>query len=349
MRVAASSAPVGVPAQPSPSGRPAQAPAPAAPAAASANAAANGASQLRVAQFNVYNMFDDVNNPHNTEEPVIPTEEYRTRLDKIAKAIKTELGSPDVVNLNELENERVLNDLLARPELNGYKGILGDLNDGRGIRTAMLYKADRLKVSKVQNYNPEVKGLDAGWGQIDRSKLWARPPLVVDFALTGATQAGEGVQNITIIGNHFKSKVGGAPYEPRRQAQGEYLGGYVDARRAASPSTPIIVLGDLNATAEDGAYAKLMANDRLYDASVKVRKDSRYTYNYRGRHDQLDHVLVTPDLQGGVMSARIPHFNTPKGTIDKYKLEPETPRGTSDHDPLIVDFDLSKVKAAPAA
>jgi predicted extracellular nuclease len=309
-----------------------------------------GAQQLRVAQFNVYNMFDHVNNPHNTEEPIIPEAEYRARLEKIARTIANELGAPDVVSLNEIDNERVLNDLLARPELNGYAGILGDLNDARGIRTAMIYKGDRLEVAKVENFNPNFDGANSGKGQVDRGKLWARPPLAVDFKLRGVDQAASGVQNLTVVANHFKSKLGGAFHEPRRQAQGEQLGGFVDARRAATPGAAIVVLGDFNATPEDGAYARLTrtadGKERLYDAATKVRKDSRYTYNYRGRHDLLDHVFVTPELGTAITETKIPHFNTPKDS-KKFRLDPTRPDGSSDHDPIVVDLDLSKV-AVPA-
>jgi hypothetical protein len=150
------------------------------------------AGDLRVAQMNMWNLFDTVNDPKTGDDDSTPTpEQYAIKLEKIAKAI-VELGLPDVVSANEIENETVLNDLIARPELRnaGYKVLVQEHNnDERGIRVGVLYKGDRLDVVGVEAPNPTFSFPDGGRGQIDRSLLYARPPLVVDFKLRGAAQA----------------------------------------------------------------------------------------------------------------------------------------------------------------
>ena len=175
-----------------------------------------------------------------------------------------------------------------------------------------------------------------------------RPQLVT---LTGALQAAVGVSQITMIANHFKSKLGGAKPEPRRQAQGAFVGDMVDQRRAANPSVPVIVLGDLNASYQDGAFQKLATradgSQRLADMPMRLDAADRYTYSYRGSHDMLDHLLVTPELEAAATSVHIPHFNTPKDA-PKRAGDATVPDGVSDHDPIVVDFDLSKLGAAHA-
>lgn len=320
-------------------------------ASAATTQAAAGSSLLRVAQFNVWNLFDAHDDPDTRDMSFTP-EQYQQRLTKVARYIKEHLNAPDVLSLNEIEGENVLRDLLATPELKdlGYKSIAGELNDSRGIRVGMIYRTDRVAVDKVEEFNPKVD-IPGGQGQKDPSLLYARAPLAVDFRLTGAGQAANGVQSLTIVTNHFKSKLGGSFHEPRRVAQGELLGGWVDARRGAAPQTPIIVLGDFNALPEDGAYVKLTrgadGKERLYDAAIKVRKDQRYTYRYRGEKNLLDHLFVTPDLKPGIVNTTISHLNTPDDAKD-HRFDPSRLEGTSDHDPIVTEFDLSKVGAASA-
>lgn len=312
------------------------------------------ADKLKVAQLNVWNMFDPDDDP-DTADTVVPEAEYRVRLKKLALTITKELGTPDVISINEIENQRVLDDLLAEPALKklGYRSVIEQNNDGRGIRVALLYRTDRLELKGTEAPNPKMsfKG-DAGRGQIDSSLLYARPPLVADFAVRGAEQAADGAGMITIVSNHFKSKLGGAGPEARRQMQGEYLGGFLDARAAAMPRRAVLVVGDLNATYEDGAYKKLAGRKdgsvRFTDVPMSIPEDDRYTYIYRGQKDMLDHMLVSSGLHDALVGAKIPHVNTAPGARNE-KLNPKVVAGISDHDPIIAEFDLSRIWAAAQA
>lgn len=313
------------------------------------------ASNLRVAQFNLWNFFDTDDDPA-TEDKVLSPQDYKTKLAKVALAIASELGTPDIISLNEIENERVLDDLLQQPAMQaaGYKRIVGDLNDRRGIRVGMLYRDAKLEPVKVSQINPHISLPDPANGQVDPTLLFARAPLIVDFALRGAAQASEGVAQLTVIANHFKSKLGGNGPEARRQAQGQTVGELVDARRAANPNVPIMVLGDLNATYDDGAFKKLAqradGSARLQDVPLSIPSDDRYTYIYRGRKDMLDHMMVTPEWASSLVKARIPHFNTASGAMGDVS-NPKVAAGVSDHDPMVADFDLSKLisKGQPVA
>ena len=149
-----------------------------------------------------------------------------------------------------------------------------------------------------------------------------------------------------MIANHFKSKLGGNGPEARRQAQGQTVGEWVDARRAANPNVPIMVLGDLNATYDDGAFKKLAlrpdGSTRLQDVPMSIPADDRYTFIYRGRKDMLDHMMVTPEWSNALIKAQIPHFNTASGAMNSVS-NPKVAAGVSDHDPTVADFDLSKL------
>ncbi|MCW2924504.1 MAG: putative extracellular nuclease [Thermoleophilia bacterium] len=319
-----------------------------------ASAAAGGSGSLRVAQMNLWNLFDTVNDPKTGDDESTPTkEQYAIKLEKIAKAI-VELGTPDVVSMNEIENETVVKDLLARPELKdaGYQFVVEDLNDERGIRVGMLYKGDRLEKVGVEQPNPKFSFPDGGKGQFDRTLLYARAPLVVDFKLRGAAQAADGAGLLTIAVNHFKSKLGGAAPEARRQMQGQYLGEWLDAREKTKPNAATIVLGDLNSGYGEGAYEKLTKRAdgtmRFRDAPLDVKAEDRYTYIYRGEKDMLDHVLVSDAKKDAITAVKILHVNSPKDA-KKSQWDPSVLAGFSDHDPTIVDFDLGKLMAANKA
>lgn len=310
-----------------------------------------GNGDLRVAQMNMWNLFDTVNDPKTGDDDSTPTpEQYQIKLEKIAEAIVA-LGLPDLVSANEVENETVMNDLIARPELRaaGYKYVIQERNnDERGIRVGVLYKGDKFDVAGVEAPNPKFSFPDGGRGQIDRSLLYARPPLVVDFKVRGAAQANEGAALLTFAVNHFKSKLGGAAPEARRQMQGQYLGEWLDARRATRPGNAVIVIGDLNANHGEGAYEKLAkradGSTRLYDAPLELPLEDRYTYNYRGKLDLLDHVMVDAARKDAITGVDILHVNTTK-EAKKQQWNPDVLPGFSDHDTIVVDFDTKKLLA----
>jgi predicted extracellular nuclease len=321
------------------------------PAVAGAGPGAAAPGNLRIAQMNMWNLFDTVNDPNTGDDDATLTpEQYQIKLEKLARAI-VELGIPDIVSANEIENETVLADLVARPELKsaGYRVLVQETNnDERGIRVGVLYKDSMLEVANVEAPNPKFSFPDGGRGQIDRTLLYARPPLVVDFKLRGAAQAGEGAGLLTLAVNHFKSKLGGDAPEARRQMQGQYLGEWIDARRATNPGNAIVVAGDLNATHADGAYKKLErradGSQRLYDSAMKVRKEDRYTYIYRGQKDLLDHIMVDNSRRDAIVGASILHINTAKDAR-KSQWDPKVLPGYSDHDSMYVDLNVAKLLA----
>lgn len=301
----------------------------------------SGATTVTIGQFNTWNFFDTKDDPH-TADTVYSPEQYAVRLTKLSTLVADALHAPDVLALQEIENEGVLKDVLSAPALAklGYKYVLGQA-DGRGIGNAIIYRTDRVQLASTSQPNPdsdlppEDKGPNA-------NKLFARGPLMATFSRLGGNDAESGAV-FTVIANHFKSKLGGDFYEPRRQAQGAFVGGLVDAARAASPSVPVFVLGDLNATPADGAYAKLTkradGTTRVVDTVDKLADADRYSYIYRGQKDLLDHMMVTPDMVDAVQAVKILHINS--GTKTPQRFEPGTVNGTSDHDPILATIKLA--------
>jgi predicted extracellular nuclease len=300
------------------------------------------APRVTVGQLNAWNVFDTEDDPH-ARDTIYTPEQYRARTVKLAGLIARDMGAPDVVTLQEVENARVLEDLLAMPQLAGlgYRYVMADKADTRGIRNAILYRGTRLVLRSVEEPNPISTLPPEDPSLIGFDRLFARSSMVATFGLAGTGDSRYAA--FTVINNHFKSKLGGDFYEPRRRAQGAFIGGLVDALRGAAPNIPVLVAGDLNATWDDGAYQQLQrrpdGSDRLHDSLAAVPDAERYSYNYRGQLSLLDHLLVTPDLDDAVEGVEILHLNTAKDSAKK-RFNSRTTHGTSDHDPIVARIRL---------
>jgi predicted extracellular nuclease len=302
---------------------------------------------VSLGQFNTWNWFDTVDDPHKIDTVYTP-EQYQARIGKMVLMLRDTLGAPDVLALEEIENAQVLDDILARPELAGlgYRYVLGEFADTRGIRNAVLYRAGKVALDSVTQPNPHTDMTPEDPNLPQGDKLFARAPIEAHFTQLGADGARTGA-HLTVIANHFKSKLGGPMYEPRRVAQGAFVGDLVDAARAAQPGVPVLVLGDLNATPADGAYKALVARPdgtvRAHDTVDSLPLADRYSYIYRKSHDLLDHLMVDPEHVGAVDGVRILHVDS--GSTDKARFVPGTANGISDHDPVLASIHLTPLPA----
>lgn len=312
---------------------------------------------MSMATFNVGNLFDTVDNPNRADKVLTP-EEYQTKLDKLSLALREEMKSPDVIGFQEVENERVLRDLFDRPEMRelGYRVVMRDGNDGRGINNALAYRKDYVHVSKVAQLDNPVVDLGDGGDGMDRSRLFARVPLLVNATYNplgngtgtgGLTEARSGASRVTFIVNHFKSKLGRpGRFDARRAAQGDYVGKYVDSIVAKRPNARVVVMGDFNANDNEGAMQRLKIGAdngvRLIDVDEYIPVEDRFTEIYRGQRNIFDHILVTPNLVPGVRKTRIPHFNA--GMPPSLSKDPTIAEGVSDHDPMLTQISFGKAK-----
>ena len=311
---------------------------------AAAGAGATTPNSVTMATFNVWNWFDTADDPRSRDTIYEPAQ-YQARLVKLAGLIARDLEAPDVLTLQELENATVLDDLLKMPQLAGlgYTYLLSSKADTRGIRNAILYREGKLVLRSLEEPNPVSTLPPEDPTLIGADRLFARASMVATFGLVGATDAKHAA--FTVINNHFKSKLGGEFYEPRRRAQGAFIGGLVDALRGAEPNLPVIVAGDMNATYDDGAYQLIERRgggdgaQRLFDTVRALPDADRYTYVYRKEKNLLDHLMVTPDLRDAVEAVRILHINSGSDSTAK-RFNSRTTHGTSDHDPILARIRL---------
>ena len=117
-----------------------------------------------VAFYNFENLFDTINDPDTYDEEYTPVngwtkKNYKKKLDNLSRVL-IELGtsenqknSPVIIGACEIENRRVLEDLVKHPALinKGYKVVHFDSPDKRGIDVALLYQKKHFKVVSASN------------------------------------------------------------------------------------------------------------------------------------------------------------------------------------------------------
>lgn len=312
--------------------------------------------EYTVATFNVENFFDDIVDRGKTQSrqasSLVSAAELELKLDKLAEAVHDELREPTILGLQEVEKVELLEALAVRSEIETpYGAILVPGPDNRGINVGLMYDRDRVTILESEQLQgcttlspntggPNVPCDSDGDGTDDGNLLFSRPPLQVRLVVSEAGGGGSG-DVVWVIVAHFKSKRGGAEKtEPRRIEQARFLAGAVNNLLAATPGARVIILGDLNDFLDSPTINTLTSAAPLGNLWYQAARGERYSFIFQGRAEVLDHVLITPALAGDFRRIEPIHINA--DFPDSWNQVPETGRRSSDHDPLLVRFGLSR-------
>ena len=294
------------------------------------------ANHLRVATFNVENL---------------RPQDGATKFNALAQAIVGNLGAPDILNLEEVQDNsgatnngvvdasqtlQMLVDAIAAAGGPRYEWRqINPVNNrdggepGGNIRTVFLF--DPARVEFVEGSLSRLTDPNATASN-DGAFQSSRKPLVGSFVFNGET--------ITLVGNHFNSKGGDQPLygptqppvltsEAQRMQQAAIVKAFVDGQLAADPNAKILVLGDLN----DFQFSNplnLLESAGLSTLIETLPLGERYTYNYQGNAHALDHVLASAGLMPQLRGFDVVHMNSE--FIDQI----------SDHDPVIARFFIER-------
>jgi uncharacterized protein len=113
----------------------------------------------------------------------------------------------------------------------------------------------------------------------------------------------------------------------QRVQQAQIVHDFVASILAIDPDSRVIVLGDLN-DFHFSAPVDALKGDILHNLIETLPVERRYTYNYDGNSQVLDHILVSESLQGSLVSFEVLHLNS----------EFDYMRQFSDHDPVLATF-----------
>ena len=153
----------------------------------------------------------------------------------------------------------------------------------------------------------------------------SRKPLAGEFAFRGRT--------VIVVANHWNSKGGDNPLFGRFQPPVAVTGGqraghagavadFVEDTFALQPDANVVVAGDLNDFHYSVPVGKLTATG-MVDLPATLPDAERYTYDFEGNSQVLDHVVISPAINARGLVYDVVHVNS------------EFADQVSDHDPQV--------------
>jgi predicted extracellular nuclease len=309
-------------------------------------------SQLTIGSFNVENL-----------APTDPVSKFQA----LGAQVANNLHSPDILALMEIQdndgskNDGVVdatttfNTLIAAIQaaggpvyqfrsINPVDGQDGG-QPGGNIRVGFLFNPLRVSFVDRPGGGPTVQTtvisgqsgpqLSASPGRIqDPNGAFdnSRKPLAGEFMFNG--------RHLFVIANHLKAKDGDdplfgpdqpplTPTEPQRLRQAQILNSFVSSILVLDKNAAVVVLGDLNDFEFSQTLAILKTGGALADTVLSLPPNERYTYDFEGNSEVLDHILLSPALNG---------FANPE--LDIVHTNSEFAGQVSDHEPDIVRLRL---------
>ncbi|MFT5753099.1 MAG: hypothetical protein ACI924_000306 [Flavobacterium sp.] len=275
-----------------------------------------------VAFYNLENLFDTINDPTINDEEYLPAKgwtykNYKKKLDNLSRVL-SQIGtndqqkkSPTIIGVCEIENRRVLEDLVKQPRLidKNYKIVHFDSPDKRGIDTGFLYdplhfnptsysnvplyvyKGENEKSKKEKNEETD----DAESVDKKSSRVYTRDQLLVTGLLDG--------EEVSFIVNHWPSRSGGEKKSsPYREAAGALNRKIIDSLYKINPNAKVITMGDLN----DGPYNKSVKKEigavahkedlkkfGVFNPMEEMSNNGIGSLAYRDSWDLFDQILLT--------------------------------------------------------
>lgn len=298
---------------------------------------------LRVAAFNLENLFngDGRGGGFPTQRGAKTPEQLQAQLIKQVAAL--EALDADIVALMELENDGFdAHSSIAQlvDALNHAGGDWRFIDTGEGpgaddIRVGLIHRA-----SRVQPVGKPVTLVEGPFGPRSRAPL------------AQAFRRGDGPAFV-VVANHLKSKGcseatgldadqgdGQGCWNALRLDSAQRLHTWLASDPTGTGSELQLILGDFNAYAMEDPVRSLR-DAGWQDAMAVAGVESPYSYVYNGLAGRLDHALLSPALAKHLKGAAEWHINADEP--DRFGYAGDNVPGpwrSSDHDPLVLGFDL---------
>jgi uncharacterized protein len=286
-----------------------------------------GAGALRLASYNVnnFNRFED------------------NKLKTLADQIVHDLGLPDILVLQEVQDDSGLDDdgvTSAVKNLNALIGMIYDESEvmykfvdpkvdnnstggaaGGNIRTVILYRGDRgLELGDLPG------SINTNASEFSNS----RRPTVAKFSFQSKT--------IYVIGVHFVSNNLNSPLygsiqpiekleESKRIAQAKWVASLVSQLQKKENIAGVIVAGDFNDVPWSSTLKQFESVD-MFNANAQIPTDENYSFIFEGNASTFDQILISNGLVDSLSAISVIHLNT--------SLPEE--KQISDHDPVLIDL-----------
>jgi predicted extracellular nuclease len=303
--------------------------------------------ELAVATYNVENL-----------DPSDPQEKF----DALAKAVVENLASPDILALEEIQDDtgakndgtvsaaqtvKKFTDAIVAAGGPAYEWRSVDpVNNedggqpGGNIRQVFLFNPERVSFNDRAGGDATTAtgvvrerghaALTLSPGRIDPANdAWedSRKPLAGEFTFRGRT--------VFVIANHFGSKGGDESLvshhqppvrssEAQRLKQAQAVNAFVKDVLDADHKADVVVLGDINDFEFSETTKALTDGGALFPAIKSLPRSERYSYVYQGNSQVLDQILTSPAIRDF--------------SYDSVHINAEFSDQNSDHDPQVLRF-----------
>ncbi|MBR1446797.1 MAG: endonuclease/exonuclease/phosphatase family protein [Alloprevotella sp.] len=282
-----------------------------------------------VAFYNLENLFDTIHDEGKNDFEYLPdganrwgTLKYTHKLRNMSKVL-SELcrdklhGGPAFIGMSEIENRRVLEDLLKQPSLKntGWRIVHEDGPDRRGVECAFFYNPRIFQYEShmlVPYYykDPSQPEVDLGFYTDRTGKVIPYKELKGDtthitrgFLVMSGRLAGEKVHAIVC---HWPSRFAGSPV---RERAGEQVCALKNALLRQDPGAHIIIMGDMNDDPENKSLSvelgcKHNQKDVKGDSDMfnpwwdMLYKVGQGTLMYNGKWNLFDQIVFNGTLIG---------------------------------------------------
>jgi len=255
-----------------------------------------------VAFYNLENFYDTIDNPILNDDEFTPKgdKNYNSNiyLDKVKHlaTVIAQLGAdvnpdgPALLGVAEIENDTVLNDLIADPLIKsrGYHYVHYDSRDLRGVDVGLLYNP---KYFTVEDSKKLFVKLPSG----SKTSFLTRDVLWVKGKFNGET--------VHVFVNHWPSRLGGEERSaPARAAAAQVCKNFIDSVQQVDPGAKIIVMGDLNDDPISPSLTKIMGAKGdaekvkpggFYNPWVEMYRKGIGTLAYQDAWGLFDQIIIT--------------------------------------------------------
>ena len=253
--------------------------------------------------YNLENLFDTCHDEGKRDHDFLPDGSYQWTAARYAQKLANmarvlaDMGTdmlPDmgcaVIGVAEVENDRVLADLVAQQPLRSrhYQYVHVEGPDNRGIDCALLYNPQLFKVCQATllPYQPE-------WPKDSTFKT--RGFLTVEGQL--------GKQPLTIIVCHWPSRFSESPYRERAALQVRQI---KDSLLTCHPKMKVMIMGDMNDDPTNKSMLEVLralpeiedvTDGDMYNPWYNtLTKEGAGTLSYKGAWNLFDQIVLSPNM-----------------------------------------------------
>ncbi len=258
--------------------------------------------QLTIANWNLENLFDVIDDPETDDQEFLPTGKMEwnqdrlthkfKNLSKVISAMKDSSG-PDILGVEEVEHKTMLDSLVKTYlEKGKYKVAYAESPDNRGIDCGLIYNSKIMEVLEVSSLYIKLP-----------DNYPTRTILCVTLSLYNN-------DTIVVYVNHWPSRRGGlTESEDNRIAAANILKKSISDKLKLCPGRKIVAVGDFNDEPENKSltevvYAKAdscssetsYADSQLINLAYRKSMKDEGSYLYQQTWNMLDQIIVSGEL-----------------------------------------------------